>query len=93
MPLAPSCPNPCARKPWARLLAVLLLAGMATVTGFALIWQVWWLAIASLVALLGTAIFHTFNYDRTFYIKADHIAEVEAARTAQLAAAYEKGAA
>jgi cytochrome o ubiquinol oxidase subunit I len=41
---------------------------------------------------VGTAIFHTFNYNRTFYIKADHVAEVENARTAQLAA-LEKGAA
>jgi len=73
--------------------AGIVIAGIATVGGFALIWQVWWLAAVALVAVIATAIIHTFNYDRTFYIKADHIAEVEAARTAQLAAAYEKGAA
>ncbi|NOW47910.1 cytochrome o ubiquinol oxidase subunit 1 [Novosphingobium sp. SG751A] len=72
--------------------AGIVLAGLSTVCGFALIWQVWWLAVVMLVGIVGTAIFHTFNYNRTFYIKADHVAEVEAARTAQLAA-LEKGAA
>lgn len=72
--------------------AGIVLAGLSTVCGFALIWQVWWLAIVMLVGVVATAIFHTFNYNRTFYIKADHVAEVEAARTAQLAA-LEKGAA
>jgi cytochrome o ubiquinol oxidase subunit 1 len=70
--------------------AGIVLAGLSTVCGFALIWQVWWLVM--LVGVVATAIFHTFNYNRTFYIKADHVAEVEAARTAQLAA-LEKGAA
>jgi len=72
--------------------AGIVLAGLATVCGFALIWQVWWLAIVAFVAIVGTAIFHTFNYNRTFYIKADHVQAVEDARTAQLAA-LEKGAA
>jgi cytochrome o ubiquinol oxidase subunit 1 len=72
--------------------AGIVLAGISTVCGFALIWQVWWLAIASFVTVVATAIVHTFNYDRNFYIPADHVAEVEAARTAQLAA-LEKGAA
>jgi cytochrome o ubiquinol oxidase subunit 1 len=76
------------RNTWAGIV----LAGMATVCGFALIWQVWWLAVLMLVTVVGTAIFHTFNYDRSFYIPAEHIAEVEAARTAQLAA-LNKGAA
>jgi cytochrome o ubiquinol oxidase subunit 1 len=72
--------------------AGIVLAGLSTVCGFALIWQVWWLAIVMLVGIVSTAIFHTFNYNRTFYIKADHVAAVEDARTAQLAA-LEKGAA
>ena len=76
------------RNTWAGIV----LAGMATVCGFALIWQVWWLAVLMLVTVVGTAIFHTFNYDRSFHIPAEHIAEVEAARTAQLAA-LNKGAA
>ena len=77
------------RSTWAGIV----LAGMATVAGFALIWQVWWLAIVGIVAIIGTAIYHTFNYDRSYHIHAEHIAQVEAARTAQLAAAAKKGAA
>jgi hypothetical protein len=57
---------------------------------FRLIWQIWWLAILGIVSIIGTAIFHTFNYDRSYHIHAEHIAEVEAARTAQLAAAAKK---
>jgi cytochrome o ubiquinol oxidase subunit 1 len=74
------------RSTWAGIV----LAGMATVAGFALIWQIWWLAILGIVSIIGTAIFHTFNYDRSYHIHAEHIAEVEAARTAQLAAAAKK---
>jgi len=72
--------------------AGIVLAGLSTICGFALIWQVWWLAVVMLAGIVATAIYHTFNYSRTFFIKADHVAEVENARTAQLAA-LEKGAA
>ena len=62
----------------------IILAGLATLCGFALIWHIWWLVAVSFAAIVGGAIFHTFNYARSFHIKADHIAEVEAARDAQL---------
>ena len=73
--------------------AGIVLAGLATVGGFALIWQVWWLAAVMFVGIVATAIAHTFNYTRTFHIPASHIAEVEAARTAQLAGIKQGGAA
>ena len=77
------------RNTWAGVV----LAGMATAAGFAMIWQIWWLAGASLVGIVATAIFHTWNYDRSFHISAEHVAEVEAARTAQLAAVAAQGGA
>jgi hypothetical protein len=52
-----------------------------------MIWHIWWLAAASLVALVGGAIFHTFNYDRDHYIPADDVAAAEAAHTRDLALA------
>ena len=64
--------------------AGVILAGMATLAGFAMIWQIWWLVIAAMACLILSAIIHTFNYNRAFHIHADHIAEVEAARTKQL---------
>jgi cytochrome o ubiquinol oxidase subunit 1 len=67
--------------------AGVVLSGLSTVLGFALIWYIWWLAALSFVALLATAIYHTFNYNRDTSIPADDVARLEGLRTAQLAAA------
>ena len=64
-----------------------VLAGLSVVLGFALIWYMWWLAILSFVALIGTAIIHTFNYDRDYYIPVDAVAKVEDERTRLLSGA------
>jgi cytochrome o ubiquinol oxidase subunit 1 len=65
--------------------AGIILAGLAVVCGVALVWYVWWLAALSFVGLLGYAVFHTFNYDREFYIPAQEVAQTEQARTLLLA--------
>ncbi len=65
--------------------AGIILAGIATVFGFAMIWYMWWLAGLSFVALVGVAIAHTFNYKRDFYIPAETVVATEEARTRQLA--------
>ncbi|MGM3262671.1 cytochrome o ubiquinol oxidase subunit I, partial [Klebsiella pneumoniae] len=54
--------------------------------GFALVWHIWWLAIASAVAVLAVAIAHSFNNDRDFYVSAEEVQEVEDLRTRQLTA-------
>lgn len=64
--------------------AGVILAGISTVLGFALIWHIWWLAIVSFVALVGTAIAHTFNFKRDYYIPAEEVVRVEDARTQAL---------
>ncbi|WP_456256860.1 hypothetical protein, partial [Campylobacter jejuni] len=66
--------------------AGVILAGIATVFGFAMIWHIWWLAIASFATMLLTAIAHTFNYNRSYHIPAETVAKTEAERTRQLAA-------
>ena len=48
--------------------AGIVLSGISVVIGFALIWHMWLVAGVSFVALIGTAIYHTFNYDRDYYI-------------------------
>ncbi len=63
-----------------------ILGGLSTVFAVAMIWYVWWLAIASFAALLVVAIGHTFNYHRDFDIPASTVAAAEAARTRQLVA-------
>jgi cytochrome o ubiquinol oxidase subunit 1 len=54
--------------------AGLILSGLALVLGFAMVWYIWWLAAASVIALLGYSIAHTFNYDRDYYIPAEAVA-------------------
>ncbi|MBO9544547.1 cytochrome o ubiquinol oxidase subunit I [Caulobacter sp.] len=64
--------------------AGVILAGISTVLGFALIWHIWWLAAVSFVALAAAAIAHTFNFKRDYYIPAEEVVRVEDARTEAL---------
>ncbi|HEY1069331.1 MAG TPA: cbb3-type cytochrome c oxidase subunit I, partial [Thermomonas sp.] len=68
--------------------AGVVLAAISLVLGFALVWHIWWLAIASFVALVVATIVHTFNYQRDYHIPAAEVAATEAARTQQLASAH-----
>jgi len=61
--------------------AGIVLAGLATTCGFALIWHIWWLAIAAFAATIISAIIHTFNYKRDYYLPAEQVVRTEAART------------
>ena len=67
--------------------AGVILAGLALVLGFAMIWYMWWLAALSFAALLVTAIAHTFDFDRERFIQPDEVARTEARRREQLEAA------
>ncbi|MFT0548842.1 cytochrome o ubiquinol oxidase subunit I [Allopusillimonas ginsengisoli] len=62
-----------------------IIAALCTVCGFALIWRMWPLTIASFAAVVAYSIYHSFNYKRDFHIPADEVARVEDARTLQLA--------
>ncbi|MEI4471689.1 cytochrome o ubiquinol oxidase subunit I [Frigidibacter sp. MR17.24] len=65
--------------------AGVVLAGFATIFGVAMIWYIWWLAIASFAAIVIGAIIHTFNYNRDYHIPANEVETVEDERTRQLA--------
>jgi cytochrome o ubiquinol oxidase subunit 1 len=67
--------------------AGVVLAGQSTVFGLAMIWYIWWLAALAFVAVVATAIWHSFDYDRDFDIPAEDIRRNEDARTRALAAA------
>ncbi|MFS2008304.1 cytochrome o ubiquinol oxidase subunit I [Azospirillum sp. CT11-132] len=58
-----------------------ILAGISTVLGFALVWHIWWLAAVSFIGLLAVAINHTFNYNRDFHIPVDEVVRTENERT------------
>ena len=65
--------------------AGIFLGGISALFGFAMIWHMWLVVVASFVALLAVAIGHTFNYKRDFHIPADEVVRTEAARTTLLA--------
>ena len=64
-----------------------ILAVLSTIFGFAMVWYMWWLAIASFAGIVGYAIWHTFNYDREFHLPLDEVTRAEEERTQLLAAA------
>ena len=65
--------------------AGIVLSGISVAIGFAMIWHMWLMAGVSFVALIGTVIYHTFNYDREYYIPAEEVERIEAERTRVLA--------
>jgi cytochrome o ubiquinol oxidase subunit 1 len=67
--------------------AGIVLAGLSTMLGFALVWYIWWLAALCFIALVAAAIIHTFNYNRDTTVPAEDVARFETRRAAQLAAA------
>ncbi len=72
--------------------AGIVLAGISMVCGFALVWHIVWLIIASFVGLVGYAIAHTFNFNRDYHISQEEVTRIEEARSQQLAASASLGA-
>ncbi|MEC5398018.1 cytochrome o ubiquinol oxidase subunit I [Uliginosibacterium sp. H1] len=67
--------------------AGIIIAGLSTALGFALIWHMWLLSALALVAIVAATIIHTFNYKRDYYIPAEEVTRSEDERTRALAAA------
>jgi len=65
--------------------AGVVIAALATLLGFALIWHMWPLACMAFAALIVASIIHTFNYQRDYHIPAHEVSAAEARRTEQLA--------
>jgi cytochrome o ubiquinol oxidase subunit 1 len=66
--------------------AGVIIAGLATAFGFALIWHMWLVAGLTFAAVVVATIVHTFNYKRDYHIPADEVTRSEDRRTAALAA-------
>ncbi|MEW5834383.1 MAG: cytochrome o ubiquinol oxidase subunit I [Pseudomonadota bacterium] len=58
-----------------------VIAMLATLLGFALVWHMWPLAALSFAAVVIASIVHTFNYQRDFHIPAQEVTRTEDART------------
>ena len=71
----------------ANTAAGIVIAGLSTALGFALIWHMWIPAALLFVVTIGATIFHTFNYKRDYYIPADEVTRSEDQRTLVLATA------
>ena len=69
----------------ANTAAGVVIAGLATLLGFALVWHMWWVAGVAFTACVLAAIVHTFNYQRDTHVPADEVTRTEARRTRALA--------
>ncbi|WP_440979980.1 cytochrome o ubiquinol oxidase subunit I [Sphingomonas pseudosanguinis] len=54
-----------------------IIAALSTAAGFGMIWYMWWLAAFGLIGVIVVAIWHTFNYDRDYYIPVDEVVATE----------------
>ncbi|MFL6863748.1 MAG: cbb3-type cytochrome c oxidase subunit I, partial [Allosphingosinicella sp.] len=68
-------------------------AAFASVTGFALIWQIWWLAGLGLAAAFAGFVVFAWRDVHEFHVPAEEVARVERARRAQREALLERIAA
>ncbi|MGD9965941.1 MAG: cytochrome o ubiquinol oxidase subunit I [Hyphomonadaceae bacterium] len=60
--------------------AGVILAGLALILGFAMVWYIWWLAALSFAAFIAYGIFHSFDYNRNYYVPVEELARDELAR-------------
>ena len=58
----------------------IVIAFFAVMTGFALIWQIWWMAILGLLAIAVTVMVFGWSENREHEIPADEMARMERAR-------------
>ncbi|WGG53500.1 cytochrome o ubiquinol oxidase subunit I [Rugamonas sp. DEMB1] len=58
-----------------------VISALSAAVGFALIWQMWLLAVVGFVATMAAIIVHTFNYKRDYHIPVDEVVRTENART------------
>ena len=54
-----------------------IIAGIAAVMGFGLVWHIWWLVAVSFVAVIAASVMHTFNYNRDHHIPLDTVVATE----------------
>ena len=57
--------------------AGVIIAGFSALFGFAMIWHIWWMAIAAFVTMIATWIIHSFNDDVDYYVQVDEIERIE----------------
>ena len=64
-----------------------VMGALLTVFGFAMIWHIWWLAIASLVGTVAYFVIHAARDDQGYMVPVDVIERIEAEQHKRLVAA------
>jgi cytochrome o ubiquinol oxidase subunit 1 len=64
-----------------------ILGGLTIALGFAMVWYIWWLAIASFIGIIATVIYFGFDDDNEYVIPAEEVKRIEDERYATIAAA------
>jgi cytochrome o ubiquinol oxidase subunit 1 len=67
--------------------AGVVLAVLAAAFGFAMVWHIWWMAIASAVGMWAVIIARTYNDDTEYRLSADEVEKIESQRYQTLASA------
>ncbi len=62
-----------------------LMALCITLLGFAAIWHIWWLAIASFVGAFAIFIYRAYDNDVDYYVQPEEVARIENAHLSQVA--------
>ncbi|MBQ4771958.1 cytochrome o ubiquinol oxidase subunit I [Pectobacterium versatile] len=57
--------------------AGVIISAFSLVFGFAMIWHIWWLAIAGFAGMIVTWIVHSFNQDVDYYVPVKEIEQIE----------------
>jgi cytochrome o ubiquinol oxidase subunit I len=63
----------------------LIVGGFSVALGFALIWHIWWMALAGAAVIIGATIIHSYDSSRDHSVPAEEVAQAEAGRFRQLA--------
>jgi cytochrome o ubiquinol oxidase subunit 1 len=63
-----------------------VIPAISFLMAFGIIWHMWLLVGVSFVAMIATAIYHTFDYKRDYYIPAEDVVRTEEERTRMLEA-------
>ncbi|MDO1528626.1 cytochrome o ubiquinol oxidase subunit I [Fulvimonas sp. R45] len=60
------------------------MGAFGTVLGFALVWHIWWLAIAGLVGMVASFVARAYDRDVDYYVPAAEVERIERARLVPL---------
>ena len=56
-----------------------IIAGLSFVLGFAMVWQIWWLAIIGGIGVIIGVMLRSFDYNIDYYLKAADVEKIELA--------------